>query len=316
MSIYGHTLRIFVNVVENRSFSRASQKMFLTQPSISAAIKKLESYYGVSLIKRGHNKMELTVAGDILYRHAKHILHDIALLDRDMAEFIGEKKKGVSIGVSGALFDFFMPDFLRSFYLNHTMININVIQLHCEDIVDCIMGGTCDMGLLCRRIIREDMHDDLTFEDFFTEPLYIVAPAGHPLTMSGGRCHIEELLDKRFIFREETSGCMEAFSAWLGHFGLTLSSFKDHIVIGHIRSIKNMMAESNLLSIMAESWIREELCSGKYKVIAVDGPRLTISYYIAYLSKREKSRNFDMFYNFLKSYREYDQSQHSVPLHN
>jgi len=107
MSIYGHTLRIFVNVVKNHSFSRTSQQMFLTQPSISAAIKKLESYYGVALIKRGHNNMELTGAGEILYRHAKHILHDIALLDKEMAEFIGEKKKGLSIGVSGALFDFF-----------------------------------------------------------------------------------------------------------------------------------------------------------------------------------------------------------------
>jgi len=179
--------------------------------------------------------------------------------------------------------------------VNHTIININVIQLHCREIVECILEGTCDMGFLCRRIIHEDTDDVLTFEDFFTETLYIVAPAGHPLLEKEGVFRIEDLLNHRFIFREETSGCMEAFSAWLGHFDLMRALFKDHIVIGHIRSIKNMMAEANLLSIMAESWVREDLSSGTYRVIAIDGPRLAISYYIAYRSKRERSRNFDMF---------------------
>jgi len=301
MNIYARNLEIFVNLVKSRSFTKTAEQMFMTQPAVSTAIKNLENYYGATLLQRGSHRMDLTVAGKILYRHAQKILADITHLDLAMSECLGGKNKRVSVGVSNALSEFFMPVFLKQFYLKNQRINIDVIQMHCRQIVNCILEDTCDIGLFCKKP-EDAVKNRLLYEVFLQEPLYIIAPKGHPLLKRKAPIEIRSLLDSKFIFREESSGCMKAFSDWLAYFGLSLPSFQDCSILSHIQSIKNMVLDAGFLSVLARSWVKEDLEAERFGILKVAGPPLTISYYIAYLERQRCSRAFNEFYNALIAY--------------
>ena len=70
-----HQLRVFVEVARQKSFSRAAEKIFLTQPTVSAHIKSLEKEIGIPLLVRGQRELQLTDAGKVLFQYAQQLLN-------------------------------------------------------------------------------------------------------------------------------------------------------------------------------------------------------------------------------------------------
>ena len=87
-------LRIFITVYEERNMTAAANKLFMTQPSVSQAIKELESHYGVALFERLSRKLYVTESGETLYQYATHIIKIFDELEIDLRKMrFGKKLK-------------------------------------------------------------------------------------------------------------------------------------------------------------------------------------------------------------------------------
>ena len=93
-------LQVFAKVYEQRSFSRAAEEVFLTQPTVSGHIKALEDFLGVRLFDRLGREVVPTRAGEILYPYARQALSLVAEAEREIRLFLGVEKGRLEIGGS------------------------------------------------------------------------------------------------------------------------------------------------------------------------------------------------------------------------
>ena len=103
-------LNIFCKVVEQRSFSKAAQAVYLSQPTVSSHIKDLEEHFDTQLVDRLSRRATPTKAGELLYGYAKRL---IALRDKTesaMADFLGSVKGRLNIGAAPFPADICCPD--------------------------------------------------------------------------------------------------------------------------------------------------------------------------------------------------------------
>ena len=170
-------LKYFVTAVDCGSIAEASRKLYITQPSISSAIKGLEDSFGVQLLIRHHAQgVSLTPGGSQFYRKAQELLrfaHEFeqnALADNDM---IGGQ---IDIGCFEAVAPLHLPRLIASFNQKYPGVKIRVHDGEQQELVQGLTGGRFDLAILYE-------HDlDATIE---TEPLmppqqpYALVPEGH-----------------------------------------------------------------------------------------------------------------------------------------
>lgn len=92
-------LQYFIAVIEHMNYSKAAEKLHISQPSLSNAIKKLEQEVGSSLLERNTRNLQLTEAGQLLYERAKVILKNMEVLKIEMDEVIVHGTSDLTIGV-------------------------------------------------------------------------------------------------------------------------------------------------------------------------------------------------------------------------
>jgi DNA-binding transcriptional LysR family regulator len=119
-------LRTFVAVVDHNGFTRAAERLFLTQSAISAKIRRLEEHVGQALLARSTRSMALTAAGEIMLRHARTILR---LDEETRARLAGSTFSGrIRIGASEDFADSWLPFVLRRFGTQHPGMHL-VVEL-------------------------------------------------------------------------------------------------------------------------------------------------------------------------------------------
>lgn len=93
-------LQIFLAVAQHMHFTRAAEELYITQPSVSAAIQSLEEQYGVKLFNRVGRRIELTLAGKMLQVEAQKILTQVELTERGLRELNNLKQGELKLGAS------------------------------------------------------------------------------------------------------------------------------------------------------------------------------------------------------------------------
>src|SRR5699024_259726 len=102
-------LNVFVTVVEENSFTKAAEKLHMTQPAVSQTIKTIEARLGVQLLERQHKQFHMNQAGEIVYQYAKEILNTYHKMTELVQELEHEPKGALRIGVSYTIGEYFLP---------------------------------------------------------------------------------------------------------------------------------------------------------------------------------------------------------------
>ena len=111
-------LKTFITVAKENSFSKAAKILFMTQPTISIQIKKLEEEYGTKLFERSGSIVKLTESGKVLYEHAEIILNHYQLAKNAVCNVSINIKGKITIGVSTVLGKYFLPKILGNYKKN------------------------------------------------------------------------------------------------------------------------------------------------------------------------------------------------------
>jgi LysR family transcriptional regulator, cyn operon transcriptional activator len=170
-------LRYFVSLAECLSFTRAAERMHVTQSTLSHQIKQLEDELGHALFDRIGKRVVLTEAGEMFLGHASKALlevdHGLSHLKRAGDELSGE----VHIGATGSFNVGFVPECLAIFLKRNPTVKVTVEELSADDIGRRLIDATLDVGVAYEP--ADPTH--LWFEPLYTEEMVLVVSARHPL---------------------------------------------------------------------------------------------------------------------------------------
>jgi LysR family nitrogen assimilation transcriptional regulator len=172
-------LRYFVKIVEAGSFSRASAVIHVAQPALSQQVAELEDRLGVKLLNRSARGVNPTAAGEVLYREATSILHQIDLLPTIARSESGEPEGVVSVGIASSL-----APLLIGSLIAYVKIALPKVRLKISDGDSGSLEARVDKSGLDLAVIYEDeLGSKFTREPLFKQRLCLVG--AHPLAALG-----------------------------------------------------------------------------------------------------------------------------------
>ena len=200
-------LKIFLAVCScGCNVTRAAEKLYLSQPAVSLAIRELEEYYGVRLFERFSRQLKITEAGMHMKEYAVHILALFEEMEGEMREWdsAGILRVGASITIGSQ----FMPEYAGKFKQAFPNAELRVRIGPSEGLEKGLLENELDLAL-----IEGTVHSpNLVYEAYMEDELTAVCSADGPFR-KGETVSVKTFSEQRFLLREKGSGTREAFDS-------------------------------------------------------------------------------------------------------
>lgn len=259
LSLY--RLWIFAQVVESGGFSAATEKLYMSQPSISNQVRQLESGLKTTLIDRSGARIKPTAEGEVLMEYAKRlfVLSDEAIAA--VAQVSGLETGRVAVGGTTTAGTYLLPAVVARFKDAHPGVEFDIFVGNAADVSRALLAGEIGLAVM----LGKPPAGQLISEKLLSEKLVLVAPPGHPLT---GRSVVpSDLSEERFLLREKGSSTRtrqdEALEAW----ELTDTDRAD---MWGQETIKQAVMAGLGLSLISEHAIVTELESHRLEVLELE----------------------------------------------
>ncbi|MEU9099833.1 LysR substrate-binding domain-containing protein [Streptomyces sp. NPDC048361] len=190
-------LLYFVAVAETRHFTRAAERVHVSQPSLSQQIKALENELGAELFSRARGNIALTDAGDALLPLARRILADADTARIEVQELAQLRRGRVRLGATPSLCTGLLPDVLRTFHDRHPGIQLLIEEGGSHDLVRELARGALDLALIVLPLPAGS--PALTTIELLQEDLVVVSSPAEAPPGSGGAVRIGELRDAPLV---------------------------------------------------------------------------------------------------------------------
>ncbi len=170
-------LRTFLEVSRLRSFSRAAEKLSVTQPAISAQIRSLETEVAARLFDRDGGKVTFTAAGRVFEPFAEHVLECQAHIGITIAELHRSPRGEISISANEATSLYVLPAVFAAFKKQHTRVGLKIIRADRARILEQVLNREVDFGVVSLPL--KDAR--LTIETLHRDEIVLVTGPNHPL---------------------------------------------------------------------------------------------------------------------------------------
>jgi LysR family hydrogen peroxide-inducible transcriptional activator len=190
----------YIVAVDNcRHFARASEKSFVTQPTLSTMIQKLEEELCIKIFDRNKQPVTPTREGEEIIRRAKQVLNEVKGL-RDYAIGLKEETGGeLRLGIIPTLAPYLLPLFLKSFREKNSALILFIKEMVTDDIITGLRTGELDLGLLATPLHEEGIEE----HSLFCEELLAYASSCAGLSTDGGLVEPEEIdVEKLWLIEE------------------------------------------------------------------------------------------------------------------
>lgn len=277
-------LHIFVSVVEKKSFSKASEAINLSQPTVSTHIKELEELFQCRLLDRLGKVTEPTRAGLILYDYAKQLL---ALRDQThtaMLDFLGKTKGKLMMGGSTIPAGYIFPKLMGAFKQKYPDVSIALTVGDTSQITRAVKQGELELGIVGAKTSDPVLEQEPLVED----EMKLIVPAGHEWA---GRASVpcEHLFSQPFIAREMGSGTWKSILKSMDEAGFDSAALTPAVVMGNSVSVIQGVINGLGISILSTIAVAEDLKAGRLSALSVEGLDLTRYFYLTLSGKRSHS---------------------------
>lgn len=191
-------LRYFVALAEHRHFGRAATASFVSQPTLSTQIRKLEQELGVTLVERTPRRVLLTETGHEIVTRAREVLNEVEQI-RGIARRTRDPEAGsVRLGIFPTLGPYLLPHVVPAIRTRFPKLELLLIEEKTEEVLKRLREGKLDAG-----IVALPVHDDTLHAEFlFEEPFLLAVPADHPLA-SRPSLKLFDLEDQSLLLLED-----------------------------------------------------------------------------------------------------------------
>lgn len=184
----------FIEVANHKSFTKAAAHSYLTQPSLSKAIKKLEEELHVELFDRSTRHLRLTDAGQIVYQQGQKALAALSELDVLLEELMDVTAGTIKIGIPPLIGTLFFPDIARRFNQKYPKVSLELTELGAKLIRQLVEDGQVDLGIVVMSANEKKFNIYPFIQDEFVLYIHEDHPLAHKQSIS-----LSELRDERFI---------------------------------------------------------------------------------------------------------------------
>lgn len=286
-------LQTFLMVTKEKSFSKASAKLGISQPAVTQQIKFIEDYLDTKIVQRKKNGILLTKEGEDLYRIAKRLEKAIENSEKELISIINKEFTFV-IGSSNAIGNYVLPNYLGEIKKRiDNEVHMNVDK-SCN-IIEAIEDKKVDLGLIESPVFK----DDIIYREWIEDELVFFSnqPIKKQLTA-------EDLLEFDWICRDEMSHTRRLASEAFEEVGVQCNNFNVVSVMESPTAIKEAILHSNknaerpLVSVMSRHVIRDDVEAERLYCARLKNIKIERKFYIAY----SKERKHDAFVDNVVSY--------------
>lgn len=284
-------IEAFVNVVRYKSFSKAADATFFTQPTISSHIQNLENELNVKLLNRNGRSVEMTPQGAEFYKYA------IEMINARSAAFsaLGAGEDAVSgileIQTSSIPGVTFVPDLLADFRKEHKGIKYYVSLSDTEAVIDNIIDRRGEIGFIGDRPVNSAIEYVKVAQD----RTVMIAPKSYGLSNS---ISISRASDLPFIWRETGSATRKTFEAAAIAHGMDKMSFEVAGLFNDIDSIVRSVEAGLGVAVISESIARR--LGDRVSILNIDNYGEERSFYMIKLKNASLSPAADAFFKFVQ----------------
>ena len=262
-------LETFCRVADLKSFSKAADDLFLTQPTISGHILSLEQSLSLRLFDRTSREVRLTKAGGVFLKYASKILSFRKDLLNALSEFSQGVRGELSLGASTIPGEYLLPKLLGDFKKEHPHFIISLKIADTKEIIQYVFQDNVEFGIIGAKLNHPSLH----YEKYEEDEIIVVAPPDHPLTRKK-RVNVEELSKVPWIIREEGSGTQMSVEKALRRKGKSLKQFHVVMEMGSTSSVKEGVKAKLGLAFLSKRAAEEEMGQGVLSRIDVEGIEL------------------------------------------
>lgn len=285
-------LKLFIAVVDYKTMSNAAKKMFISQPSVSQAIREIEEYYHIRLFERLSQKLYLTLDGEKLLKYARHIVSTFENMEQEFK--IKDKNLHIRIGGSLTFGTYMLPEILLEFEKKYPNVQVKIMVDNTTFIEEKLLNNEIDIGIVEGEIQNEDI---LKFPIYKDEMVIVIGNNSELCNKT--TIDIKELEGLDMIARDE--GCIER-----SNFQKILN--ENQVCVNYkwnctsTETIKNAIKRGEGFSALSSLSIKEELKSKDLKILKINGINLSRDLCLVYHKNKFLTEEIKYFIELCESY--------------
>jgi len=288
-----HHLRIFLSVFRNRSFSKASRELRLSQPTISDHIRSLEEHLECELFERLARKIIPTGEAEVLYNYAIEVTEKADSIRHAIGQFKKEVAGELIIGASSIPGTYLLPSMMAFFKKKYPAVSFQIIVSDSRAIVEKVLKHEILLGMVGARLNTSQV----SFVPFMEDELIVVSS---PSLVKGKRITLKDLLKYPMVMREEGSGTRREAEKHFEDHGFSPENMVHAGVFGSTDAVKQAVKAGLGIAVVSKYSVTDELKHGTLKEIKLDNVRMKRSFYVATHKKRSLPRLYQLFLEHLK----------------
>ncbi|MBD8695737.1 LysR substrate-binding domain-containing protein [Stenotrophomonas sp. WHRI 8082] len=191
-------LKYLVALAEHRHFGKAAAACFVSQPTLSTQIRKLEDELGVSLVERAPRKVMLTPAGHDAAARARVIVAEVEQMKEAARRSRDPEAGAVRLGIFPTLGPYLLPHVIPRIRERFPQLELLLVEEKSDVLLARLREGKLDAALLALPVLDDQLHTEFLFE----EPFLLAVSAQHPLA-GRKRLDVQELSAQRLLLLED-----------------------------------------------------------------------------------------------------------------
>ena len=289
-------LQTFLMVIKEKSFSKASAKLGISQPAVTQQIKFIENYLDTKIVERKKNGIVLTKEGEDLYRIALRLEKAIQNSEKELLKIINKEFTFV-MGSSFAIGNYVLPNYLGEIKKridNEVFMNVDISA----NIIEQLEDKKIDVALIESPVFKEGV----IYREWVEDELVLFSNQPIKKHLSA-----DDLYDFDWICRNEDSHTRKLTAEVFEEIGVACNTFNVIGVLASPTAIKESIlhadknSERPLVSIMSRHVVKAEVENGTLYEARLKNHKITRHFYIAYLKERKHDAFVDNVVNYLLS---------------
>ena len=292
-------LRIIKAIASEKSFTKAAEILFMSQPSLSKQVKIIENHLGIILVNRENNKISLTEAGKLFLQYSERIL----ALCEESCRAINDLKNGdrgnLIVGASQTIGTYLMPRILALFAQDYPQINIAVQVDSTRVIAKNVVDREIDIAVVGGNIPQE-LKKKLKIESFVEDELTLIIPKSHPFALNKTKSiNKNDLYHLDFITLNSNSTIRKFIDNILIQNNIETKQFNIIMQLNSIEAIKTAVSLGLGAAFVSSSAIEKEIKLKTIEIISIENIKITRTLSIITNRESYRSKAFEFFYNEL-----------------
>jgi DNA-binding transcriptional LysR family regulator len=249
-----HYLKIFYEVANEGSFTKAANKLYINQSAVSIQIKKFEELLNTKLFDRSSKKIKLTYSGEVLYKIAEEIFQKVKRAEKEIERIVVYDKAKIVIGSTHLIGEQILPRILKKFSENYPEIEFDLIIKDRTPLIKDLKEGKVDVALMGTYYIKD-------------KELEVIEIANYPFVIIYNEDINDptELAEKKLIMRNDSPLTRKNIANFEKKYKVSLD--EKILVQGSIETIKNLVKEGFGYTVLPYYSVYLEIEKGEFKVI-------------------------------------------------